>query len=102
MLDASAELVFDFDRSPTDSDSAILGGVAYFAASDLEGDVELWKSDGTAGGTVLVKDVRIGRGSSMPSSITAADGRIYFLLRSTTTRGGNCGFRMEPKQGRFG
>lgn len=85
MLDASAELVFDFDRSPTDSDSAILGGVAYFAASDLEGDVELWKSDGTAGGTVQVKDVRIGRGSSMPSSITAADGRVYFTAFNDDT-----------------
>jgi ELWxxDGT repeat protein len=39
-------------------------GTAYFAANDGVTGVELWKSDGTAGGTVLVEDFNPGPDSS--------------------------------------
>ncbi|MEB3831575.1 ELWxxDGT repeat protein, partial [Phormidium sp. CCY1219] len=39
---------------------------------------ELWKSDGTAAGTVLVKDIRSGSGSSNPSNLTNINGTLYF------------------------
>ena len=34
-----------------------IGGISYFAASDGVHGRELWKSDGTAVGTVMVKDL---------------------------------------------
>jgi len=39
---------------------------------------ELWKSDGTTGGTVLVRDIEPGPGASTPLYLTAAWGDIYF------------------------
>ena len=34
-----------------------IDGTLYFRADDGNGKTELWKSDGTAEGTVLVKDI---------------------------------------------
>ena len=42
-------------------------------------DYELWKSDGTAAGTVLVKDIAPqGVGSSDPVELTNVNGTLYF------------------------
>lgn len=47
-----------------------------------EQGVELWKSDGAAAGTVLVKDVLAGPASSSPSQFTRAGQYIYFAARN--------------------
>ena len=39
----------------------------YFTANDGTNGNELWKSDGTAAGTVLVKDINPGATGSSPS-----------------------------------
>jgi len=39
---------------------------------------ELWKSDGTAAGTVMVKDISTGLVSSEPINLTAINGILYF------------------------
>ena len=39
---------------------------------------ELWRTDGTEGGTVLVKDIQPGFGSSDPLRLTAAGNVLYF------------------------
>jgi len=41
-----------------------VGNTLYFKANDGTNGEELWKSDGTASGTVMVKDIRSGSGSS--------------------------------------
>src|SRR5205807_1372658 len=44
----------------------VLGnGEAVFQADDGPGGRELWVTDGTAGGTMLVKDINLGAGSSI-------------------------------------
>ena len=40
--------------------------------------VELWKSDGTANGTVVVKDINIFGGDSDPSYLTSVGNTLYF------------------------
>jgi ELWxxDGT repeat protein len=46
------------------------GGNLVFAAFDLANGRELWKSDGTPGGTVLLKDLVPGEDPSQPSELT--------------------------------
>ena len=55
------------------------GSTAYFFADDGINGRELWKTNGTAAGTVLVKDVRTGAASSNPSQLVNVDGLMYFL-----------------------
>ena len=40
------------------------GGITYFVANSPNYGRELWKTDGTSSGTVLVRDIRPGSGSS--------------------------------------
>ena len=56
-----------------------LGGIVYFPANDGVNGTELWQSNGSEGGTVLVADIRPGSGlgqpySSYPDFLTAAQG----------------------------
>ena len=55
-----------------------VGNTLYFRATDGTNGVELWKSDGTASGTVMVKDIRSGSGSSSPADLTAVGNTLYF------------------------
>jgi ELWxxDGT repeat protein len=65
-----------------------VNGTLFFAASDGVHGQELWKSDGTAAGTTLVKDIFPGTyfyygnffpNSSRPSNLTNLNGTLYFL-----------------------
>ena len=54
------------------------GDQLFFAANVAGSGPELWKTDGTRAGTVLVKDIAPGPASSRPGELTAAGGRLYF------------------------
>ena len=43
----------------------------------------MWKSDGTASGTVMVKDIRSG-GGSYPNEFTAIGNTLYFAANDGT------------------
>ena len=45
---------------------------------------ELWKSDGTAAGTVLVKDINPGSGGSYPGDLTDVNGTLFFTADDGT------------------
>lgn len=52
-------------------------GLLYFAADDGINGSELWKSDGTPSGTVMVKDINP-TGSSSPAEMVFVNGVLYF------------------------
>src|SRR5262249_39190012 len=56
----------------------------FFIASDGVNGTELWESDGTATGTVLVKDLNPA-GSSFLDSLTNVGGTLYFSTRDSVT-----------------
>ena len=55
-----------------------ISNTLYFAANDGTNGYELWKTDGTASGTVMVKDINSGSGSSFPGSLYAVGNTLYF------------------------
>ena len=57
---------------------AFAGSTLFFAAQDPEHGFELWKSDGTTEGTVLVKDILPGPESSIPFQIVPFGDRVLF------------------------
>jgi ELWxxDGT repeat protein len=86
----SAMLVKDLNPGSADSNPRYLSDInhtLFFGADDGVHGRELWKSDGTAGGTQLVKDIVPGAASSDPSSAAGqtvqpmanVNGTVYFL-----------------------
>ncbi|MEP7317313.1 MAG: ELWxxDGT repeat protein [Panacibacter sp.] len=67
-----------FIHIPDNGKYAVLNGVTYFAADDGVHGIELWRSDATANGTFMVKDINVGNTSSNIQSLTVAGNKLFF------------------------
>lgn len=84
MLTGSApSLVKSFNAIGT---PVITGDVAYFPADDGSG-YELWQSDGTQEGTVMIKDIVAGAGGCDPQSITVASPTLIYFTANVSPYG---------------
>jgi ELWxxDGT repeat protein len=62
-----------------------IGNTLYFSAADNTHLTELWKSDGTSSGTVMVKDINSASlSSSYPQYLTAIGNTLYFQASDGT------------------
>jgi ELWxxDGT repeat protein len=63
-----------------------VNGNLYFVASDQEHENELWKSDGTTAGTMLVKDILPNDSNiyTAPSWLVNKNGTLYFVATDPT------------------
>jgi ELWxxDGT repeat protein len=55
-----------------------VGNTLFFTADNGVNGEELWKSDGTEAGTILVGDIRPGSSSSDPRNLTAVGSTLFF------------------------
>jgi ELWxxDGT repeat protein len=67
-----------YQSSITNPAPISFNGLTYFMANDGVHGVELWRTDGTPDGTVMVADINAGAGTSLPADLTISGGRLYF------------------------
>ena len=65
-------------------DLLTIGNTTYFTADDGIHGRELWKTDGTAAGTMIVKDINPGKDDSNPTYLTELNGQLYFAADDGT------------------
>lgn len=87
-IQASPGLFKDLNLAPLKQNIGRLNDstILFFAYTEAHGN-ELWKSDGTASGTRMVKDINPGPASSVDSTVSAVRfveyaGKIYFRART--------------------
>ena len=66
------------------SEFIAVGNTLFFKADEGTHGFELWKSDGTASGTVMVKNIYSGSGNSNPVHLTAVGNIVYFSASDAT------------------
>lgn len=59
--------------------NTVMNNLLYFAAKDGNTGLELWKTDGTAEGTKLVKDINPGIGDGIIGGLITVGNLVYFL-----------------------
>jgi ELWxxDGT repeat protein len=82
LVNAVPQMVIDIDSAAAvgsaPEDLLTIGTTTYFTADDGIHGRELWKTDGTAAGTVMVKDINPDKESSDPTYLTVFNGELYF------------------------
>jgi ELWxxDGT repeat protein len=74
-LDPTFETPFPYFPRP---EFTAMAGSLFFVAFDLEHGGELWRTDGTTAGTVMVSDINPGPASARISGLTSVAGRLFF------------------------
>lgn len=90
-MQAQVNLVKDINPGTGNSSPAglfVFDGKIYFAADDANAAVdhgkELWVSDGTSAGTVLVKDLNNSSSNSTPGNFFSLNDKLYFTALTKT------------------
>ena len=82
--DVAAPIYSSVGTAANGNNAVIMGDYLYYAGLDhLDGGSslygsELWRTDGTAAGTTLVRDIHTGNSSSSPMDLVATSNRVYF------------------------
>jgi ELWxxDGT repeat protein len=83
--DAGFALTTEDDRSGTfKSTLVIIGDKMFFTAKSTANGDELYVSDGTAEGTILVKDINPGSADASPRYLVALNNKLYFQADNGT------------------
>jgi ELWxxDGT repeat protein len=72
--------------SGSESRPVLLNGALHVVAGTRGDGVELWRADGTANGTSLLKDINPGSASSYPRNLRGASNSFYFTVPETPSQ----------------
>jgi ELWxxDGT repeat protein len=75
---------YSYSNSSDPKQLTTVGGTLFFAANHGTDGVELWTSDGTAAGTVMVADINLGSGGSGLAQLTDVNGTLFFTADDGT------------------
>jgi len=89
LLAETSELIKDINQSVGTLNPNINGaelniqiihhnGITYFSGNDAGNGKELWRTDGTASGTYMIKDISPGAASSDPANFAILNDEVYF------------------------
>ena len=80
-------LVRDIDTNGSSNPQQLtaLGSTLFFTATGGSKGRELFRSDGTPGGTVRIKDIRPGTAGSHPMELTAVGSKLFFAANDGST-----------------
>ena len=90
---SAPDILRNFDLVSRGSTNALYNGKIFLFADDGSHGTELWISDGTMGGTSLVKDIKVGTGSGVASS---SNSLFYFYTTSGLYFNADDGSGVEP------
>jgi ELWxxDGT repeat protein len=92
VLDAEPLLVKDINTShnPVQLENVsesptVFGSIGLYSGYTVATGRELWRTDGTASGTYLVKDIEPGQGDSLPLIFVEMAGNYYFVAATSQT-----------------
>src|SRR5262249_54140621 len=74
-----------YPHSANPSNLTNVNGTFFFRANEGVHGADLWKSDGTAGGTTLVKDIFPGFTGAYAGGLTNFNGTLFFSANDGTT-----------------
>ncbi|MFN8322750.1 MAG: ELWxxDGT repeat protein [Chitinophagales bacterium] len=69
------------------TDFVVFNGTMYFQAEDATNGNELWKTDGTTSGTILVKDIAPSNNGSDPEFFVVSNNTVYFCAQDINGKG---------------
>jgi len=72
--------------NPNDPGQIVLGNpkILFFRGQDSAHGLELWRSDGSTAGTILLKEFRTGSAGSNPRDFAVLGGEVYFVASTLT------------------
>lgn len=73
---------YDLNEVSKEKNNIVINGTLFFLLNDGVHGKEIWKSDGTEAGTVILKDIYPGSESSIISPLINVGGTLYFLANS--------------------
>jgi ELWxxDGT repeat protein len=73
----------NFKSNNRSQNFSLIGNVMIFGAYDAANGIELWKTDGTAAGTSLLKDIKPGVGNSTPAAFCKIGNEMFFSAMQT-------------------
>lgn len=78
------------------------GANAFFVRSDVTDGEELWRTNGTAGGTILVADLFDGNGGSQPRDLVSFQDQVFFSASFRSPAGALSGRELFRSNGTSG